>query len=193
MDDSTRPAQAGSDVDAVWDRIEAAFEAAGLADDLQPGASPEAIAEVEEHLGVKMPEDLRASLARHDGCYDSWPTGSLLGTRGIRSEADVWNELLADGTFDASAEHDAGGGSGAVGQGWWRRGWIPLDADGAGNGAVVDTDPGPQGQVGQVLDMDHEVGPSGPKHDSVLAYLRDLAEQLESGALTWTGGDWERG
>lgn len=179
------------EVDAAWARIESAFEAAGVADQLHAGASAEDIEAMERALDATFPDQLRRSLARHNGA-DDWPTGELLSLDRIQDEAKVWRELLADGTFDDNADHDASEGTGEVKRGWWVQGWIPLDADGAGNGAAVDTDPGPEGEVGQIVDMDHEVGPSGPKFASVADYLADLAGEIESGAITWTGGAWER-
>lgn len=112
-------------------------------------------------------------------------------TDGIQAKAKVWRELVEDGTFDDAADHDASNGQGSVKPGWWNVGWIPLDADGGGNGSVVDTDPGENGVVGQVLDMDHEVGPSGPRFASVTEYLKDIADRIGSGALRWDGGVWE--
>ena len=181
-------------VHAAWERIEAAFEAVEFYDQLNPGASVDAIAATEAELGVTFPEELRESLARHDGSVEgSWPVSYvLLSLEGMKPEAKVWNELLDNGIFGEQADHDASQGTGATQKGWWNKGWIPLDADGGGNGAVIDTNPGPNGVVGQVLDMDHEVGPSGPKFASLTDYLNDIADQIEAGGLRWTGGAWER-
>ena len=177
-----------------WTRIEALFERHGLADQLNPGADPEAVDQLEQDLGVELPAELRESLLRHDGSGDgSWPGGMLLGVDGIRSEATVWRELLAADTFgEDGGEHDADGGGGRTQRGWWREGWVPVHADGGGNGYVVDTEPGVRGRVGQVLFMDHEVGPQPPEHDSLAAWFTDLADQIEAGGLRWTGGSWER-
>lgn len=175
-----------------WERIETAFADSGIRHALNDPASPEAIDALEAELGLTLPDELRDSLLRHDGTTDGdWPYGALLGTDGIQAEAKVWRELVEDGTFDDAADHDASNGQGSVKPGWWNVGWIPLDADGGGNGSVVDTDPGENGVVGQVLDMDHEVGPSGPRFASVTEYLKDIADRIESGALRWDGGAWE--
>lgn len=175
-----------------WERIEAAFTAAGIRHALNDPASPEAIDALESELGLTLPPELRESLERHDGTTDGdWPGGALLGVNGIQGEAKVRRELVEDNTFADAADHDASNGKGSIKPGWWNLGWIPLDADGGGNGKVVDADPGENGVVGQVLDMDHEVGPSGPYFGSVSDYLKDIADRIESGALRWDGGIWE--
>ena len=166
-----------SEISAIWERIEAWHEAEGQTGNLNPGASAEAIAQAEKDMGLTFPPELRESLLRHGGSADSgWHTGELLSLERIADERKVWMDLLGDGTFDGNASHNAG--SEALQAGWWNPAWIPLDSDGGGNGAVIDLHPGPQGTVGQVIDMDHEVGPSGPKYASLSAYLEAMLERL---------------
>lgn len=165
-------------VAAVWDDIERWYDAQGAARVLQPPATQEQIAAVESTLGVELPAQVKASLRRHDGTPDGgWPKGRLLSCDGILGETGVWRSLLADGTFDNHKDFHSGGD--ALKPGWWNTGWVCLDADGAGNGSVLDLSPGPAGKVGQVIDMDHEVGPSGPLANDFVGYLTDVAARLE--------------
>ncbi|GHF54902.1 cell wall assembly regulator SMI1 [Deinococcus metalli] len=176
-------------LEAAWERIEAWYAAQGALDQLRPGAPEEQIAALEAFLGYPVSDDLRASLRRHDGSVEGgWPTGTLLDTAASQDEATVWRQLLDGGDFDDNAEHDASDGREQVERGWWSHGWVPLDADGGGNGAVVDMTPGPAGTVGQVLDMDHEVGPSGPQHGNLAGYLEEIASTLESGEYVVADG-----
>lgn len=168
----------GAAVAAVWEDIERWYAAQGAAHLIRPPATGEQVASVEATLGVELPEAVKASLRRHDGTADGgWPEGTLLSCDGILSEAHVWRELLADGTFDELKDFRSG--SEALKAGWWNTGWVPLDADGGGNGSVLDLSPGPEGQVGQVIDMDHEVGPSGPIASDFVGYLTSVAARLE--------------
>lgn len=179
-----------TELETVWQRIETWYAANAPASALRPGASERAVAAAESELGLTFPAEFRASLLRHDGTAEgAWPTGTLLPVEGILSEAGIWRGLLEGGDFGEDADHDASEGGGLTQPGWWVRGWVPVDADGAGNGAVLDLDPGPRGQVGQLLDMDHEVGPSGPHHASFVAYLRHVADELDSGAYVFDDGD----
>lgn len=168
-----------SEIADLWRRIEAWYEAQGASHLLNPGASGETIAEAEKQLGVSFPAELRESLRRHDGSnVMGWAGGELLSLERIASERHIWLELLGDGTFDPNADHNEE--STFLQSGWWNAAWIPLDADGGGNGAVIDMAPGPDGQVGQIVDMDHEVGPSGPQYDSLTEYLEAVADGLEA-------------
>jgi len=178
-----------SEIARAWSRLEAWYAAQDAADRLRPGATPEQLDALEGFLGFTLPAELGESLRRHDGSgQGEWPTGTLLGTAGIRSEADVWRELLDGGDFDDNADHDASEGRDEIRRGWWAHGWIPLDADGAGNGAVIDTTPGPAGQAGQIIDMDHEAGPSGPQHPTLAAYLHAIADRLDAGEFVMAAG-----
>lgn len=166
-------------VEAAWTTIEAWYAEQGASHLLHPPAGPDQVAAVEAALDVTLPEPWRASLLRHDGTDEGgWPTGELLSTQRIVDETNVWRKLLDGGTFEDSAS-DRGDDGEALAPGWWNRGWICLDADGAGNGAAVDLEPGPEGSVGQVIDMDHEVGPSGPMADDVAAYLERVVDSLD--------------
>ncbi|MFF1478166.1 SMI1/KNR4 family protein [Streptomyces sp. NPDC058301] len=170
-------------VEAVWEEIERWYAAQGAAHLLLPPATDEQIASVEATLGVELPEQVKASLCRHNGSTDGgWPKGLLLSCDGILSETHVWRELLDDGSFDELKDFRSGGE--ALKPGWWNAGWVSLDADGAGNGSVLDLSPGPAGEIGQVIDMDHEVGPSGPIANDFAGYLREVAARLEEFSVT---------
>ncbi len=176
-----------SEISAVWERIEAWYEAQGATDMLEYGASAQAITATEQKLGLAFPIELRDSLLRHDGSGSlGWPGGELLSLERIADERQVWMELVADGIFDDDADHNAN--SLTVQPGWWNPGWIPLQADGGGNGMVVDTVPAAQGALGQVLFMDHEIGPSEAIHPSLSAYLKQVCTSLENGEFVFENG-----
>ena len=163
----------------LWQAIENQYAAQGALHLLKPGASAQALDALEAQIGQPLPADLRESLLRHDGSTDSgWVHGELLSVAGRMRERAIWMELLESGTFADLAQFNAD--EPAVQPGWWHPGWLPLDADGGGNGAFVDLAPGRAGQVGQVRDMDHEVGPGAEAH-SLAAYLQRVLQVLESG------------
>ncbi len=144
------------------------------------------MAEAEQQLAMTFPRELRESLRRHDGSTaGGWRGGDLLSLEGIQSERQIWMDLLQGGDFDDNQDHNEH--SGQVQPGWWNAGWIPLHADGGGNGYVIDTTPGQAGQVGQVLFMDHEVGPSEVMFSSLGSYLEDVLGELSSGEWVYSG------
>lgn len=74
-----------SEINSIWERIEAWYAAQGASHLLNAGAS----AEAENKLGLTFPTALKESLMRHNGTnceYDlgmGWPHGILLSLQGI--------------------------------------------------------------------------------------------------------------
>ena len=155
---------------------------------LRPPATPEDIADAERRLGVTFPEPLRQLYLLHDGQEHSVKQGGQrvfapgafnycqwLPLRSVLSDWQLWNELLEVGDIpadnpDADAERCQ--------PVWWSPSWIPISHDGGGNFECVDLAPGPIGQVGQMVYMDHECGGGG-----VLA--PDLVTWLQSHVTDW--------
>jgi len=169
-------------VNAAWERIEKWYATHFPAHELPVGASAADITALETHLGLALPEELKASLMRHNG-LERWTRGELLSTEGIKSE---WSELafeLDHGTFDdwELQENDF------IQKCWFHKSWIPVDWDGGGNGFYIDMNPGPKGKAGQMIFLEHEVGPEGPHFPDFVAYLEDAAGKLEAGKFKVEG------
>ena len=62
---------------------------------------------------------------------------------------------------------------------WWSRYWVPFAADHAGNHACLDLAPTAGGVRGQIIDWDHECGPSRVLFPHFAHLLAAFAEQLE--------------
>jgi len=176
----------GALMEQVWRRIEAwlAANAAPVAAGLNPPAPAGELADTERLLGVRFPEDVRASYLRHDGqapdspwMVDGWEWLSL---ERIRNEWKVWKELLDGGDF-AEIESDADGL--AVRTDWWNPAWIPLTYSGSGDHHCLDLAPGPRGTPGQIIEMWHDEGSRPVVADSFRAWLMDFADALEADEL----------
>lgn len=145
----------------LWERIEAWF-AENLPDGelrLRPPATESAIAAAEGELGVTFPASYRQSLQAHDG-QDDEPTvlwlpyahrlGSLESILDCHRRDPVIADEEIDYDFDPSLDLDR---SGRVKQGPWARRLVPI----AGSTywdydrLAIDYDPGPNGQVGQIV------------------------------------------
>jgi cell wall assembly regulator SMI1 len=165
-------------VNAAWERIEKWYSEKAPDMELGAGASAADITDVETHLGLTLPKELKASLMRHNG-VENWTKSELLSTDRIKSEWDCWAGLVDEGQFDGQSGEDED--NDRIQKCWYDKKWIPLDADGGGNGNLIDLNPGPKGKTGQVIYMDHEVGPSGPVFSDLATYLEKNAEMLEDG------------
>ncbi len=172
----------------AWNRIVAWCEryAPEVLAGLNPGATDAQIAEAEAHLGVAFPDDLRELYRLHDGQNSDSPSplppGEWLSLMRLCGEWDAWEGLRRDGDFDGSESvPDAG-----IQSGWWNAGWIPLTYDGGGNHYCADLHPTDAGTVGQIITMWHDEGSRNLVAPSLTAWLEQVADGLESGALVYS-------
>jgi cell wall assembly regulator SMI1 len=172
----------------LWRRIESwlAAHAPPLRACLAPGASSGAIERAEGNLQVRLPDDVRDSYSIHDGSgFGGLLPFPLLSLSRVVQEWSNWRELLLKGTFgDAESTPQ-----GSIKTDWWNVRWIPFTHDGGGNHQCIDLDPAPGGEVGQVINFDHEVGATEVLAPSFRVYLAAFADDLEAGCYA----PWEDG
>ncbi len=156
-----------AEVNAVWRRIERwlARKAPATYTLLRPPARPLDIARSEAAMGLRFPDDLRASLLRHDG-GGSWGFGpapfyELMSAKHIRSE---WKMLC-----------DVGGD--LLGY-WWDGHLIPFAYANDGGNLFVDTRTGKTGEFFNEEGITLEGDVVWP---SYLALLKATARSLETG------------
>ena len=123
---------------------------------LNPPATIEQIAELEEKLEAKLPEDFVACLKVHNGQtgYSAIFDGTeFLSCDEIYSQWFVWKDLLDGGNFkDISSEPEPG-----IKSDWWNPKWIPFTHNGCGDHLCLDLDPASSGSVGQIITMWHDM------------------------------------
>ncbi len=185
-------------MEAVWQQIEdwMSQHAPHLLQQLAPGADEEALKGLERDLGITLPDDMRASYLRHNGGHKIKLVTSMniLPVEGIIDNWQMLRELLDDEDWATLPPHyfvDEGSGweTGPIQPVWWNARWVPVATDNAGNLTCVDLAPAPGGAVGQIIDWDHECGPSQTLFPSFLAMLRAYAKHLKDG----TGEEDEEG
>jgi len=160
-------------VNDAWEMIEEWFAKNKPEYKLAPGASDAEIEKLETHLGMAIPDALKASLKRHNGVDElEWPKGEFLSIESIIRDWDMRTGIFEG--LDEEADQEEG----MIKAGWWHKEWIPIDADGAGNGACMDLAPGPKGKKGQIIDFDHESGPNGPHFEDLGEYLEAVCDDL---------------
>ena len=157
---------------AAWEKIEQWYTQHASNLTLPEGASDADIQALETHLDLQFPEPFKASLRRHNGSENErWPKVRLLSLKGIQDESKVWNSIK----FDEEVTVE----DGTLEETWWSKKWVPIDADGGGNGSCLDLGPGPNGKVGQIIFMDHELG-AELMYPDYAAYLETIATDLEA-------------
>ncbi|WP_346120458.1 SMI1/KNR4 family protein, partial [Nonomuraea roseola] len=153
-------------VNRQWRRIEGwlAANAPKSRSRLGRPARAGTIAVAEAQMGLRFPDDLRASLLRHNGGF------SLPGhdTSGVRSIRDTWRYLCRD-------DHDNGGDPREE---LWDGQMIPVGPDGSGGYLVMDSE---RGDLGETLEADSMYFTGEPWARSFHALLKATADALESG------------
>ncbi|WP_225748289.1 SMI1/KNR4 family protein [Eikenella sp. Marseille-P7795] len=165
----------------------AAVAELGLNYTLNPGAGEADFARLEQTLGFPLPEDFKALYRAANG--ENGIAGVLLdqewlSIERIIQEYGTWKSLFDDGSFQRPDHTDFGCSPehpGIKPDFWWNPKWIPLTADGGGNGMMIDLDPAPSGTAGQIIQMWHDSPERSLEAPSLHALLAQFAQDLESG------------
>ncbi|MEV7011111.1 SMI1/KNR4 family protein [Streptosporangium sp. NPDC051022] len=175
-------------VNLQWARIERWLRANAPATyrTLAGPARPGTIAVAEAQMGLRLPNDLRASLLRHNGSTGRngargfGPMGDeLMGVRQIR---DTWRTLC--GTDDRQGEAETGAEPDPRTERWDGR-MVPFGVDGAGGHLLVDSVAHDVGESGGEGPMGFT--PGGIRIRSYYALLKATADALETDG---TVGAW---
>lgn len=147
-----------------------------------PPATAEEIAVTEAALGVTLPDEMKQLYLRHDGQQPGAPWllygWEWLSLERIRSEWKVWKELLDSNTFDGMTRAADGE---QVRADWWNAKWIPFTYSGSGDHHCVDLAPGPEGRVGQIIEMWHDDGVRPVVAPDILSFFNGFVADLQAG------------
>ncbi len=124
---------------------------------LRPGATPEAIEQLEKQINSTLPEDFKTFYLRHDGQqeYDTFGVigdEELLSINRIKGEWEIWKSLHDDGIFQGETSSPEKG----IKNDWYNPKWIPITSDGGGNNLCIDLDPTQEGTPGQIIRLWHD-------------------------------------
>lgn len=136
-------------------------------------------------LGRKLPDDLAELYRIHDGML----AGSVFSLHGyhwsslqkLGSDWSTWHALLEVGDIPTLDEGNREVTDPRILSVWWSPGWLPFMHDFGGNHHCYDLTPGEQGECGQIITMDHEVGGREIIASSLRAYLDEFATDLLQG------------
>jgi len=181
-------------VDEIWCRIEdwLAVNAPNLAVSFCSPATKRDVTKTERYLGVRFPDDVRASYLRHNGHWSLLAGWEWYSLDGLRRSWTTWKELFAEGSIGGKrhGEDDI-----EVRGDWWNPSWVPvfhLESD----ELCLDFAPGSEGVSGQVIQtLNGE--PFGPVvvAEDFRELLANFADELEAGkliALPDDGGSRDR-
>jgi cell wall assembly regulator SMI1 len=138
------------------------------------------IAQLEKKLSVKLPAEAIDIYRRHDGQTMGPPIAGdwkFLSLKSVEIQWEIQKKLLDDGAF-ASATATA---KGPVRPLWWNAKWIPVTFNGSGDLQCIDLDPADGGKIGQIVVYRHDHELRECIAESFVAWLDDLATDMESG------------
>jgi cell wall assembly regulator SMI1 len=178
---------AHDDVARTWLGVEtwARSNLPGMLAELNGPAEPQAITRLEATLGFELPVDFRTSLGVHDGetgdgaLLDSG--GQLLNVRAIGDDLELERCALRD-----YPELAADKLSGPARRSLYGPRRVPIIDFNRDQIWLLDLDPAPGGQVGQVLIRDVEDGRLEVVAPSFAQFLSDYLHRLETGRARFT-------
>lgn len=149
------------------------------------GATDDDFAKLEQVLGFELPNDFKEIYRIHNGqkgdnikfiCFDNWHC-----IQEIINDYEMWVELYEAGDFledgkDMGCQPD----DGVKSDFWFNSKWIPISSDIGGDGFMIDTDPTPDGVVGQVIRMWHDDELRRLIAPSLTAVFEQFATDLEN-------------
>ncbi|MFT3699565.1 MAG: SMI1/KNR4 family protein [Kofleriaceae bacterium] len=138
-----------------------------------PGASNHAIADCERALGVALPADYRHSLTLHDGF------GTYLGSYELSSLNEVVDDARMFDEIASSLEAGTVRVTGPVRAQRWNKRWVPIVHTSSANTLVLDLDPLPAGNVGQVVEITREMNVVEILAPSFAVWLERFADELD--------------
>lgn len=170
-------------MEKIWKKIEAWLEANApetLAD-LRPGASEADVKKAEKAFSARLPEDVVASYAVHDGARGGsaplFGDYTLLSLEAAVKEWKTLKKLAGSGVF----EFMSGKPAPRVKPDWWNPRWIPVASNSSGDFLCVDLDPARPGKPGQIVSFLHADAARELVAKDFKSWLGGFAKDLEAG------------
>ncbi len=167
------------------------FDACGL----NEGATSQELAQLEQHIGQSLPQELHAFLSEHNGQKSSrlgiYVGCELLSTESICQQWNTWRSIDEPAMNEDCAEFMSSNPSGAIKPMYTNRCWVPLTHDHGGNHIGLDFDPGPNGVRGQVIAYGRDEDEKQLLANSFKEFLPVLVANVRDG--DWSFADELRG
>lgn len=178
-------------MEEYWKTIETKLIAFNCLDTIKLGssASTQSLIELEAHLGVELPESLKAFLSIHNG-QDETGVGlvagaQLLSTDGIRRCWNDWREIDEAEMNEDCADFMASEPEGTIKPMYTNRKWIPLTHDWGGNHIGLDYDPDINGVTGQVITFGRDEDTKRLLASSFEEFIQNFVASLDR--AVWNG------
>jgi cell wall assembly regulator SMI1 len=169
-------------------RIAAWYAANTPADTLRlpPGATKDQVRDTEVKLGLLFPDDVHEYFRLHDGLGWLLYYGWFLSLKELLRQWEMYSEWQQKDGYGIGPDWEPTQLSGPIRPVWWNPRRIHL-TDNSGDHMTLDFDAPAEGQMGQIIWHNHEVGPVEVVATSFSAWLARMADDLEAGKYEWRG------
>jgi len=174
-----------------WDKLEKfmAEKTPNVFDVLNDGIEAHHWKELEEKIGINLPQDFKDFYAIHNGLshYEApfFFSFGFLTQEHVIGEWEGWVEFLGEHTpeelvedFDSETTSEMPEHVKAI---YANKKWIPFAHDWGGNHIGLDLDPNPKGSVGQVINFGVDEDSKFVLADSFTEFINWLLKQIDDG------------
>lgn len=167
-------------ITSIWQDIKNWYKlnAPQRLEDLMEGISEDELINLEQKIGISLPEEYKASLKNHNGeCYISdynYLNGELAFDKWL-----MMKELYEEGEFEGLQINYPE--KNIIQNKWWDLKWIPFAEDSGGNMICIDMNPALKGVKGQIIYWEANEGPIPSKYKSFLDWLESYKNDLYNG------------
>lgn len=149
------------------------------------GASDGDFKKLETTLGLKLPDDFKEVYRIHNGSdiEGNFVDIFWLSIDGIINDYQVWKEVFDEGHFLDDEGRDIGcepKHHAIKADFHFNPKWLPISANGCGDGKMMDLDPTPDGSIGQIIQMWHDEPSRTLEALSLKALFEKFAQDLEN-------------
>ena len=168
-------------IEDTWTRIDhwLRMHSPATLEALRSGTDDDALDAFERELGVRLPDDYRASMKIHDGqepnTFGFIDARQLLSLSEVRAHWRSWQQVMESGVLK-EAQPEPGVG---VKPYWWSPFWIPITSTGSADNDCLDLDPSPEGTYGQIVTVWHDDSTRIVESSSFGDWLVQFADDLE--------------
>jgi cell wall assembly regulator SMI1 len=140
---------------------------------------------LEEHIGVQLPQSVKEFLSIHNGQSESVYAGLiygelLLSIDDIKRCWDDWRGIDEEEMNDDCAEFMASEPAGFIKPVYTNKKWIPLTHDVSGNHIGIDYDPDDKGAVGQIIKFGRDEDTKVLLADNFESFIEKFVKKLDS-------------
>ncbi|RZF77342.1 KNR4-like cell wall assembly/cell proliferation coordinating protein [Pseudoalteromonas sp. CO325X] len=174
-----------------WNGIIKSLNKMGCLDEtkLNPSATPSEVEELEKHLGVTLPAQLKEFLFIHNG-QDDQGAGIVFGelilsTSSIKRYWDGWRDIDEEEMNEDCADFMESEPLGFIKPLYTNRKWIPLTHDWGGNHIGIDYDPDEKGATGQIIAFGRDEDTKRLIAPDFKSFISKLNKSLSESS--WTG------